>query len=227
VVLAGEPNAGKSSLLNALAQRDTAIVTDVPGTTRDVLRENIVLNGVPLHVVDTAGLRKTVDIIEQEGIKRAQNEIQKADIVLWVSDSTKQNDFSYIQDIPKNKLIIVHNKMDLPKSEQVNSPDHVDDVYISATTRQGFDELSEKIFKKIGLEKFSTDQFSARGRHIHLLNQALEMLNQGSYVLTELKAGELLAEHLRSAHQLLGEMTGEFTSDDLLGEIFSKFCIGK
>ncbi len=222
IVLAGEPNAGKSSLLNALAQRDTAIVTDIPGTTRDILREKINLDGVPLHIIDTAGLRESNDIIEQEGIKRAQQEIQKADMVLWIIDSTKDDASIWLDNIPKEKLLLVYNKIDLSHPKGKSS-----DVHISAKTGQGFDQLKLKIFEKMGIQHINSDQISARQRHLTLLKNTVELLKQGFYVLETLNAGELLAEHLKDAHQQLSEITGSFTADDLLGEIFSKFCIGK
>lgn len=223
VVLAGEPNAGKSSLLNALAKRDTAIVTDIPGTTRDILREKISLDGVPLHIADTAGLRPTLDIIEQEGIKRAKQEIEKADLVLWVADSSKEQDFSWLAEIPKEKLITVYNKIDLSPAIARNE----NAVYLSAKTGAGFDELKKKIFEKMGIKNLEHDQISARLRHLEILKRTQNLLKQGSEVLTQMQAGELLAEQLRLAHELLGEITGKFTADDLLGEIFSTFCIGK
>lgn len=227
VVLAGEPNAGKSSLLNALAQKDAAIVTDIPGTTRDILREKINLDGVPLHIADTAGLRKTLDIIEQEGIKRAQQEIENADIVLWVVDSSKDQDFSWIEAIPKEKLIVVYNKIDLNDlSVKIESPNN-EAVHMSVKNAEGFEQLKEKIFAKMGIKNIENDQMSARQRHLDILNRTQQLLIQGSKVLIDSSAGELVAEHLRHAHQLLGEITGEFTADDLLGEIFSRFCIGK
>lgn len=223
VVLAGEPNAGKSSLLNALAQKDAAIVTDIPGTTRDVLREKINMQGVPIHIIDTAGLRQAGDVIEQEGIKRAQQEINKADIVLWVIDSCKKNPALSFNEIPKGKILRVYNKIDLSKI----SSDDPDAVYICAKTGAGLELLAEKIFDKIGIKKINSDQISARSRHLDILQRTLDLLNQGLFVLESSRAGELLAEHLRQAHDLLGEITGTFTADDLLGEIFSKFCIGK
>ncbi len=268
VVLAGEPNAGKSSLLNALAQKDAAIVTDIPGTTRDVLREKINLDGVPLHIVDTAGLRESNDIIEQEGIKRAQQEIEKADIVLWVIDSALEHaeslDKSPLPPFFKGrlnleKILRVYNKIDLlppviasvakqPRRDAQLSAEsgllrfarndrgyvhndgyygHNDGVYISTKTGEGFDQLKSKIFEKIGIKQIKADQISARARHLDILKKTKTLLNQGLFILEHSSAGELLAEHLREAHQLLGEITGTFTADDLLGEIFSKFCIGK
>jgi tRNA modification GTPase len=223
LVLAGEPNAGKSSLLNALAQRDTAIVTDIPGTTRDILREKINLDGVPLHIIDTAGLRESNDIIEQEGIKRAQQEIQKADIILWVIDSTKEETDLWIKNIPEEKILRVYNKIDLSSPVIRNDSS----VYISTKTLEGFDQLKLKIFERMGIQQINNDQISARERHLNSLKNTLELLKKGFYVLETLNAGELLAEHLKDAHQQLSEITGSFTADDLLGEIFSKFCIGK
>jgi tRNA modification GTPase len=222
VVLTGEPNAGKSSLLNALAQKDAAIVTDIPGTTRDVLREKINLNGIPVHIIDTAGIRESENIIEIEGIKRAQKEIDAADIVLFIIDSTKKTPELNLNHIPKDKILLVYNKIDLITPVIANEA-----VYISAKTGEGFDQLKNKIFEKIGIQQINSDQISARARHLNILKNALVSLKQGLYTLETLNAGELFAEHLKDAHQQLSEITGEFTADDLLGEIFSKFCIGK
>lgn len=224
IVLAGEPNAGKSSLLNALAQKDAAIVTNIPGTTRDVLREKINLNGVPVHIIDTAGLRESQDLIEQEGIRRAQQEIKKADIVLFIIDSSAPLTESISKYINEEKVLRVYNKIDLIKT---NEKIDQDAAYVSAKTGEGFDLLTEKIFEKIGIKKINSDQISARSRHLTILKNTQAALDLGANVLASLRAGELLAEHLKDAHQMLGEITGTFTADDLLGEIFSKFCIGK
>ncbi|MFA6036706.1 MAG: tRNA uridine-5-carboxymethylaminomethyl(34) synthesis GTPase MnmE [Legionellales bacterium] len=223
IVLAGEPNAGKSSLLNALAQKDAAIVTDIPGTTRDVLREKINLNGIPVHIVDTAGLRVSQDLIEQEGIRRAEQEIKKADIVLHIIDSSAPATENVLKQTSEEKVLRVYNKIDLVKTNQMDEQA----VYISAKTGQGFDLLTEKIFEKIGIKKINSEQISARSRHLTILKNTQAALELGANVLSSLRAGELLAEHLKDAHQMLGEITGTFTADDLLGEIFSKFCIGK
>jgi tRNA modification GTPase len=226
VVLAGEPNAGKSSLLNLLAQKEVAIVTEIPGTTRDVLHAQINIAGIPLHITDTAGLRESTDIIEQEGIKRAQAEIKKADIILWVVDSHKQHPHIGHKEAEEflDKTIVVYNKIDL---SHVNPKDDPNAVYLSAKTGEGFGQLEQKILTKIGATQTSSDQVSARVRHLNILKRTQVLLQQGSRVLEEINAGELLAEHLRQAHNLLGEVTGRFTADDLLGEIFSSFCIGK
>lgn len=220
MVLTGEPNAGKSSLLNALTQKDAAIVTDIPGTTRDVLREKININGIPVHVIDTAGIRESDNIIEIEGIKRAQKEIEQADIVLHIIDNTKNNSNL---NVDQQKTLVVYNKIDLSKSNNIDD----NAVYISAKTGEGLDKLTEKILEKIGVKNIEGDQISARERHLTILKAALVSLKQGLYILETLNAGELLAEHLKDAHRTLNEITGEFTADDLLGEIFSKFCIGK
>ncbi len=229
VVLAGAPNAGKSSVLNALAEKETAIVTAIPGTTRDVLREQINIEGIPLHISDTAGLRVSSDVIEQEGVRRAQMEIAKADVILWVIDSSHEHPVNLealnaALTENKDKVIIVYNKIDL---SGVHAPDSPKTVYISAKTGAGLTQLKEKILTHMNVPERSADQMSARIRHLDYLQRARGQLNQGYCVLAEQHAGELLAQHLRAAHDLLGEITGVFTTEDLLGEIFSSFCIGK
>jgi len=226
VVIAGEPNAGKSSLLNCLSGKDSAIVTEIPGTTRDVLREWISLNGVPMHIIDTAGLRETNDIIEREGIKRAHQEIKKADVILLVVDASKETkpSFQAQQKNPNIKTIIAYNKVDLintlPKVEK-------NTVYLSAKKNQGVDLLRDELLKLIGWEQDNENTFIARRRHLDAIARAKESTIGGIEKFQQHKAGELLAEDLRQAQQSLCEITGEFTSDDLLGKIFSEFCIGK
>jgi len=232
LVIAGLPNVGKSSLLNYLAKRDAAIVTDVAGTTRDVLRESIHLDGLPLQIIDTAGLHDSTDQIEQEGMRRAWKEIEAADRVLFVvddqaglSDEAKVLHAKLPEDIP---AVIVHNKIDLsshvPALEQDELGEH---VYVSAKTGAGIDELVGVLKRAAGYQETSSDSFSARRRHLDALHRALVLVEQGEKALAIDKAGELLAEDLREAHRCLGEITGEVSSDDLLGEIFSSFCIGK
>jgi tRNA modification GTPase len=234
VVIAGLPNAGKSSLLNRLAEKEVAIVTDVAGTTRDILREHIHIDGLPLHIIDTAGLHKNADKVEQEGIRRALEQIAKADRVLLVVDSTKINtndpeklwphDIGPCPDL--NKITLVRNKKDLPAtrpSESVSCP-YID---ISAQTGEGIEELRIHLKECMGYMGTTESTFSARRRHVDALSRALAALNRGHEQLVDYRAGELLAQELRIAHEALGEITGKFTADDMLGEIFSSFCIGK
>ena len=206
VVIAGRPNAGKSSLLNELAGRESAIVTDIAGTTRDVLKEHIHIDGMPVHIIDTAGLRESPDKVEQIGIERAWQAISDADHVLFVVDSTATSIIDpfeiwpeFMQRLPLGiPVTVVRNKADLS----------------TLATTMGFDTTTE-------------GQFIARRRHIDALDQANNHVTTGAQQLHDAMAGELLAEELRLAHQALCEITGEFTSDDLLGKIFSSFCIGK
>ena len=229
LVIAGRPNAGKSTLINCLAGRDVAIVTEVAGTTRDVMREHILLDDIPLHIIDTAGIRDSEDVVEKEGIKRAWQELKQADCILLVVDAKyplqqqeliKEIESSLTQPIP---IITVFNKIDLlnlPSSTKKNT------VYLSAKNRIGLDGLKNLIKELVGYQP-NEGQFLARRRHLQALDDAKAVLITGQKQLTEHRAGELLAEDLRLAHQILGEITGEFTADDLLGNIFSSFCIGK
>jgi len=232
VVIAGRPNAGKSSLLNALAQRDTAIVTDIPGTTRDVLREHIHLDGMPLHIIDTAGLRDSDDPVESQGIQRAWAELAKADRVLLVVDDQSVMDaesLSILQRLPaKSAVTVAHNKIDLSgRQAGVWHDDVGEHVAVSAKQGTGLSELKRHLTESMGYRPSGEGAFMARRRHLEALNRAAALLEHGRAALAELRAGELLAEDLRLAQQSLGEITGEFTSDDLLGRIFSQFCIGK
>ncbi|VEG91586.1 tRNA uridine-5-carboxymethylaminomethyl(34) synthesis GTPase MnmE [Legionella spiritensis] len=229
IVIAGRPNAGKSTLINALAKREVAIVTDIAGTTRDVMREYILLDDLPLHIVDTAGLRVSEDKVEMEGIKRAWQEVSRADCVLMVIDLHQQHDATQLSQAIVDKLppgvpvIKVFNKIDALGM----SPDQDDQaVYLSAKSGEGIDLLKKQIKDAVGFQS-SEGQFLARRRHLAALDQAKELLLNGQHQLNTARAGELLAEDLRLAHQSLCEITGEFTSDDLLGKIFSSFCIGK
>lgn len=236
LVIAGKPNAGKSSLLNSLTGKDTAIVTSIAGTTRDVLREHIHIDGMPLHIIDTAGLRENPDEIEQQGIVRALAEIETADRVLLLVDSQESLDDNIEQLWPHaigvlppiEKIILIHNKIDLvqqsPKIHKTNKG--VYQLLISAKTGEGLDYLREHLKTIMGYTS-SEGLFMARRRHVVALENALSTLQQGETMLREHRAGELLAQDLRYAQDLLGEITGEVTSDALLGEIFSSFCIGK
>ena len=229
VAIAGKPNAGKSSLLNALTKQPSAIVTDIAGTTRDVLKETIHIDGMPLHIIDTAGLHNSDDIIEQEGIKRAYTEINNADVVLLVFD-TKDNlpDFSILPDLVKNKPIIcIRNKVDLSNTKsEINKLGTQLEVSLSAKNGDGVDLLRKTLAEFAGLNSNGEGVFLARKRHIDSIDQTLIYINSA---LEQLEGGasELVAEDLRQAGMSLGQITGEFSSDDLLGEIFSSFCIGK
>lgn len=226
IVMAGKPNAGKSSLLNALAERDAAIVTDIPGTTRDVLREYLQLDGVPLHVVDTAGLRESDDPIEQEGVKRARAEFERADIILQVIDVRDTENPEAIHST-RAAVVRVFNKIDLTdaQSGSIETPQGAD-VHLSLKTGEGFSLLHDVLRRQ--LARHETDgEFTARQRHVAALQDVQEKLAHAAKILHEQHAGELVAEELRLAQNRLGEITGEFTADDLLGEIFSSFCIGK
>jgi tRNA modification GTPase len=229
VVIAGKPNAGKSSLLNKLSGRDSAIVTEIPGTTRDVLREMIQIDGMPLHIIDTAGLRDSADPVEQEGVRRALAEIEKADQILLVLDDKDEQ----IEKLPtfisnKKHLTIIHNKIDLTnKSTGIFKKNAMPVIYLSAKTGAGFDLLREHLKNCMGFNSHTEGNFIARRRHLDALQRAEHYLLNGEQQLANHKAGELLAEDLRLAQQALGEITGEFTADDLLGKIFSSFCIGK
>lgn len=227
-VIAGKPNAGKSSLLNQLSGKDSAIVTDIAGTTRDLLREHIVIDGMPIHIIDTAGLRESVDIVEQEGIRRAYAEIVKADIVLFVLDATETTPTNlnmFLKDIPPHATIVtIRNKIDLLQEDAVTSGNCIS---LSAKQGIGIELLKKHIKSIVGYQPTQEGVFSARQRHLDALSRAKEFLFNGKQQLENQKAGELLAEDLRQAQLALNEITGEFTSDDLLGRIFSNFCIGK
>lgn len=236
VVIAGKPNAGKSSLLNALAGREAAIVTDIAGTTRDVLREHIHIDGMPLHIIDTAGLREASDEVEKIGIKRAWDEIAQADHVLLMIDSTtsKSDAFQtewadFLVKLPKNiPVTVIRNKVDLTgETEGLIQVDNFTVIRLSAQTKVGVDLLREHLKKSMGYQSSTEGGFLARRRHLVALETAAEHLARGHVQLTQFFAGELLAEELRLVQNALSEITGQFTSDDLLGNIFSSFCIGK
>ncbi|QBH98609.1 tRNA uridine-5-carboxymethylaminomethyl(34) synthesis GTPase MnmE [Limnobaculum zhutongyuii] len=236
VVIAGRPNAGKSSLLNALAGREAAIVTDIAGTTRDVLREHIHIDGMPLHIIDTAGLREAGDEVERIGIERAWNEIEQADRVLFMVDGTTTDATEpehiwpeFMARLPKTlPITVVRNKADLTGEtlgiSEVNSHSL---IRLSARTGEGVEALRNHLKESMGFTSNTEGGFLARRRHLQALETAAQHLDQGMDQLVSARAGELLAEELRQAQQALSEITGEFTSDDLLGRIFSSFCIGK
>lgn len=228
VVIAGPPNAGKSSLLNALAGTDAAIVTDIPGTTRDVLRERIQLDGMPLHIIDTAGLRDSADIVEAEGIRRARREFERADLLLLLSDAQEEKSF-VPEDLP-NGLRITHirNKIDLSgDAAGIEATKGATTIALSVKTGAGMEALRDHLKDVAGYQAQGSDIFIARRRHLDALARARERLETGLHALESEQAGELLAEELRLAQQHLNEITGEFGSDELLGKIFSSFCIGK
>jgi tRNA modification GTPase len=222
IVIAGKPNAGKSSLLNRLAGHEAAIVTDRPGTTRDVLREDIEIDGVPLRVVDTAGLRDSDDPIEAEGVRRARAQMERADLVLHVVDVTDTTADSV--ELPSLPVIHVHNKIDLLESPAATDEDA---LLLSARTGEGFEQLKAALRRAAGIEQVSEGNVIARTRHLDALKRAFSHLQIGTRELKEHAAGEIMAEELRLAQHCLGEITGRVSSDDLLGHIFSSFCIGK
>lgn len=223
-VIVGEPNVGKSSLLNCLSGKEVAIVTDIPGTTRDVLRDYILIDGMPMHIIDTAGLRESTDIVEQEGIRRAYNEIEKADLVIHVQDAHRQ---STNQMFDKN-VILVRNKIDLTQeapSVTYASPSPI--VSLSVKNNMGIDLLKQQIKQQVGFQGETDGVYLARRRHLDALARANDFIKSSLEQLSVFRSGELAAEDLRQAHLALCEITGEFTADDLLGRIFSSFCIGK
>lgn len=238
VVIAGKPNAGKSSLLNALSGRNTAIVTDIAGTTRDILREHIHIDGMPLHIIDTAGLRESSDEVERIGIERAWQEIQQADLILLMVDGQQ------LQQIKEFQI----NRIWPEFTQKLNSLDHVTAIVnksdlsqyatgwlnqeknclgLSAKKGDGIEELKQHLKSIMGYNGATEGGFTARRRHLEALDKALNSIITGEEQLLGIGAGELLAEDLRQAQDSLGEITGQFTPDELLGRIFSSFCIGK
>jgi tRNA modification GTPase len=234
VVIAGRPNAGKSTLLNALSGRDSAIVTDIPGTTRDIMRENIHIDGLPLHIIDTAGIRPSEDVVELEGIKRAQAAMEQADRILLIIDA---NDLPQLDVIAQECLqaikaeipvTIIINKIDaMGVGSQQIKQNNQDQIFLSAKTQDGLSLLIEHLKQVMSYEQPQEGAFMARRRHVDALLRAQDFIKTGLHQLTGLGAGELFAEDCRQAQLALSEITGEFTSDDLLGEIFSSFCVGK
>lgn len=231
LVIAGLPNAGKSSLLNALTGQASAIVTDVPGTTRDLLREQIEIDGLPLHIVDTAGLRESGDAVEREGVRRAREQLARADHALWVYDGLDDPAASGLAtaDLPAGlALTRVRNKADLTGTPP-GLTDHAGtpEICLSARDGTGIDLLRSYLKGLVSFAGGGEGDFSARRRHLDAIERARAALNAGQSVFDEGRGGELLAEDLRLAQLAMAEITGEFSADDLLGEIFSSFCIGK
>ena len=230
VALVGAPNVGKSSLLNALIGEERAIVTDIPGTTRDLVRADLDLDGLPVEIVDTAGLRESADPVEREGVRRAENQAREADLVLVVTDYIGSNECSVLPSdtVPSTASVInVLNKVDKSKLDPGEVPGAgVPTVRVSALTGAGMAELRAVMMRAVG---FSAQPgiFTARQRHLMALESALQALGRSDGLLAEAASGELIAEELRVAHQALGDIVGEMTADELLGEIFASFCIGK
>ncbi len=229
VVLAGPPNVGKSSLLNCLAGEERAIVTEIAGTTRDALREMIQIEGIPLHIIDTAGLRETGDVVEQLGIQRSWQEIERADVILQLVDARHGytlDDVALAQQLPdKIERLVIHNKCDLTDQpvQRVEIEGRVH-LYLSAREGTGIQFLHDELLRIVGWQEHGEDLILARERHLKILATAQGCLEQAIAAVFQL---ELCAEELRRCQLSLNEITGEFTADDLLGAIFSRFCIGK
>ncbi len=231
VVIAGRPNAGKSSLMNALAGRDSAIVTDVPGTTRDLLREQTQIDGMPVHLIDTAGLRESTDLIEREGVRRARAEIERADLVLWVFDDRADPMHLALDRAevpPAVPLVLVRNKVDLTGTAiGLDLAPDPPEIALSARTGAGIDRLGRFLKERMGYRGAEEGEFIARRRHLDALERAEMGLRKAVSTLADSASLDLVAEDLHSAQRALGEITGAVTPDDLLDRIFASFCIGK
>ncbi len=224
VVLAGKPNAGKSSILNALSGEESAIVTDIAGTTRDTLKESIIIHGLPLHIIDTAGLRETTDVIEQEGIRRTREAMKKADLILWIHDDQDQSaEKDMLLESLNAPILHIRNKVDLTGNEVGRVEDT---IMLSAKSNDGIELLKDAIVEAVQFQP-SQGMFSARERHLVALRESLEHLDVARKLLNEGHSIDLVAEEIRLAQDDIGLITGRFTTDELLGEIFSSFCIGK
>lgn len=234
IVLVGQPNVGKSSLLNQLTGEDTAIVTNIPGTTRDTIRQTISLEGIPVHIIDTAGIRETTDIVEKAGIERTHAAIQKADVILWLVDHQQQTTHEKMEILAQLDsqlpLVTIFNKIDLVNAPAKISgePDNTT-IYLSAKTGEGISLLRKKLLEVIGWQSNMAGEglFMARQRHLQALDKAAVHLESADTLLNHQYQLELFAEELRLSQEALSSITGEFTADNLLGEIFSRFCIGK
>ena len=236
VVIAGKPNAGKSSLLNRLVGDEIAIVTEQAGTTRDVLRQQVHLDGMPVNLIDTAGLRATADVVEAEGVRRAFAELGRADRVLYIldaagpaGDSSASLLAAELAELPQGvPVTLIFNKIDLSGAQaSVDESREPPQVFLSAKTGAGLDLLRAHLKSRAGYRSGESGALSARRRHLDALDRARSSVEQAAQTLSTSRAFELFAEDLRRAQLALGEITGEFSSDDLLGEIFSSFCIGK
>ncbi len=236
VAIVGKPNAGKSSLLNALAKQDLSIVTDIPGTTRDVVKTQITIDGLSFNVADTAGLNQSDNVVEQEGVRRALEQLKKANLVVCVIDGTTQKESDPFKLFPewtdvlseKTKIIVVINKIDkTKKSADVRRSSKYKEVFLSAKTGAGIELLQQELKKAAGFVEQQEGIFSARKRHVEALRLAKKHAANGFEKLRREASGEIFAEDLRYAQKALSTITGEFRADDLLGKIFSEFCIGK
>lgn len=230
VVLLGPPNAGKSSLLNALARTNRAIVSATPGTTRDTVEVDIQVDGLPVHLVDTAGLRRTEEAIEREGVQRARAAVSDADIAMLVmEDGSTAAVQEYLEDVPAEAhTVIVWNKIDLSGGDPAQQLDREPaELRVSVKTGAGLPELKQFLKTAVGFQDAGEAPYIARRRHLEAIDAARTHFNNAGNAMREGRAGELIAEDLRLAQRRLGEITGEFTPDDLLGRIFSEFCIGK
>lgn len=229
VVIAGLPNVGKSSILNALTCTDSAIVTPIPGTTRDLLKLDIQVDGLPIRIVDTAGIRQAMDPVEQEGVRRAREQMVKADLVLWVYDSIEGAGQIGCEDLTLDCPITnVRNKIDLLGLDpQLTESRSGTEIFLSAATGAGIDLLRSHLKSMAGLGSTPEGAFIARRRHLDALSRGMQSLDVALQHLMNKRGAELVAEELFQAQQVFGEITGQFTSDDLLGRIFSSFCIGK
>ncbi|MBT8441585.1 MAG: tRNA uridine-5-carboxymethylaminomethyl(34) synthesis GTPase MnmE [Gammaproteobacteria bacterium] len=226
VVIVGKPNAGKSSLMNLLSGQDAAIVTEIAGTTRDILREQIDIDGLAVELIDTAGLRENPDRVEEEGIRRARRALQAADAVLWIQDASDAGCEAIDEELPDGvPVTVVRNKIDLV--DEAAGAMSANTVSLSAKTGAGVDVLRDAIKELAGYRNRGEGAFTARRRHLEALARAKVHFDTGRDALRGARAGELLAEELRLSQQALGEITGAVSSDDLLGRIFSEFCIGK
>jgi tRNA modification GTPase len=231
VAIAGQPNVGKSTLLNRLAGAEVAIVTDIAGTTRDVLREDVIVDGLPLTVVDMAGLRETIDPVEQEGVRRAWRALEQAELILFLVDDglgPTDADETLLQRLPcGTEIVVVRNKCDLSGRAPAREADQRLQIRLSAQTGAGIELLVAEIKRVAGLASGTQGLFSARTRHVVALERALAHALEIQRQRRERGTIDVLAEELRLAQNALGEVTGAFTSEDLLGAIFSRFCIGK